>query len=140
MIEVTDEIYIDEAALDESFCRASGPGGQNVNKVSTAVILRFDVAGSDVLPPEVRKRLIRLAGKQMTDDGFLVIRARRFRTRERNRQDARERLVRLIQKACAVPKKRKKTKPGRDAIERRLEEKRRRSKRKSMRSKPPETD
>ena len=97
---------LDERELEERFVRASGPGGQNVNKVSTAVELRFDVRGSPSLPAAVRARLERLAGRRLTDEGVLVIRAERFRTQERNREDARERLIELIRTAAVVPKRR----------------------------------
>ena len=99
MIQVTNSIAIDEAELQESFIRASGPGGQNVNKVSTAVQLRFDVRNSPSLPDYVRERLERLAGQRLTNDGVLIITAQRFRTQERNREDAQARLVELIRQA-----------------------------------------
>ena len=99
MLKITDQISLDERELEERFVRASGPGGQNVNKVSTAVELRFDVVGSASLPEDVRARLARLAGRRLSDEGILVIRADRFRTQERNREDARERLAELIRKA-----------------------------------------
>lgn len=126
MIRVTDAIGIDEGEIVERFVRSSGPGGQNVNKVATAVRLRFDVRRSASLPEEVRERLVRLAGRQVTSEGFLVIEAGRFRTQERNRRDARDRLVRLVRKAASVPRRRKETRPPPAASERRLEEKRRR--------------
>ena len=132
MIQITDMISIDESNIQEEFIRASGPGGQNVNKVSSAVQLRFDVRNSS-LPSGVRERLTRLAGKRMTGDRILIIEARRFRTQERNRQDALERLVALIRKAAEKPKPRRKTKPPLASKQRRLEEKRRRSKIKKTR-------
>lgn len=119
MIHVTPAIVLREEELDERFVRASGPGGQNVNKVSTAVELRFDVASSS-LAPDVRARLIALAGKRMTADGVLVIDSREHRTQARNRSEARGRLVELLRKAAARPKARRKTRPTKAAKERRL--------------------
>lgn len=134
MLEITQSITLDESELDVQFVRASGPGGQNVNKVATAVQLRFDVAHSASLPDDVRERLIRLAGKRATDQGVLVINARRFRTQERNRQDAIDRLVALIQKVAQPPKTRRKTRPSAASKRRRLEGKRRRSELKQLRA------
>lgn len=133
MIRVTPGISIDEREIRQHFIRASGPGGQNINKVATAVQIRFDVARSPSLPPEVRERLMRLAGARMTKQGILVIDARRFRTQERNRQDAIDRLVALIRAATVKPKARRKTRPPLAAKKRRLETKRRRSASKQLR-------
>lgn len=128
MIQVTRHIAIDEREIEQHFIRASGPGGQNVNKVATAVQIRFDVVHSRSLPDEVRRRLIALAGSRVTKDGILVIDARRFRTQERNRQDAVDRLLTLIRAAAVRPKPRRKTKPTLASKQRRLEVKRQRSK------------
>jgi ribosome-associated protein len=137
MIRVTDHISIDESELEESFVRASGPGGQNVNKLSTAVQLRFNVRGSPSLPDEVRARLERLAGRRLTKDGVIVIVAQRHRTQERNREDALERLLELIRQATIRPVLRRPTKPTRASKLRRLEGKKRRSNIKGMRQTKP---
>jgi len=125
MIHITRTITIDESEIQEYFIRASGPGGQNVNKVATTVQLRFDVANSRSLPEEVRRRLISLAGNRITEDGILIIDARRFRTQGRNREDATSRLVELIRNAAQRPKFRRKTRPTLASKIRRLESKRR---------------
>ena len=127
MIRITDAIAIEESELSESFVRASGPGGQNVNKVATAAQLRFDVRRSPSLPDDVRNRLARLAGRRMSAEGVLIIDARRFRTQERNRQDALERLADLVLKAEETPQPRRKTRPTLASRERRLEGKRKRA-------------
>ncbi len=134
-IRITSEIAIDEAELEESFVLASGPGGQNVNKVASAVQLRFNVGRSLSLPWEVKQRLGALAGRRLTKDGVLVLEASRFRDQTRNRADARERLVQLIRQAAIRPKKRKPTKPSRASKERRIERKKARSKLKRLRGK-----
>jgi ribosome-associated protein len=132
MIRITETISLDEREIEERFVHASGPGGQNVNKVATAVQLRFDVAGSS-LPDDVRERLIRLAGRRLTKDGVLVITAQRHRAQERNRQDARERLIELIRRAAVAPAPRRPTRPSRASRERRLDAKKRRSALKRLR-------
>jgi len=133
MIRVTDSIAIDEGEIQQGFVRSSGPGGQNVNKVATAVQLRFDVANSPSLPDDVRQRLVRLAGKRITERGLLIVEASRFRTQQRNRKDAIDRLVNLIRKAAEKPKARRRTKPPLASRQRRLETKRRQSQAKRLR-------
>ncbi|MDX2258859.1 MAG: alternative ribosome rescue aminoacyl-tRNA hydrolase ArfB [Hyphomicrobiaceae bacterium] len=127
MLVITPSLAIPDELIEERFVRASGPGGQNVNKVSTAVELRFAPGRLAELPPTARVRLERLAGSRLTDEGVIVIRADRFRTQERNRADARERLVELVRKALVEPKRRIATKPSRGARERRLDKKAQRS-------------
>lgn len=135
---VSASLAIDERDLVERFVRASGPGGQNVNKVATAVELRFDAANAAALSAPVRARLARIAGRRMTEDGVIVIRADRFRTQEQNRTDARARLVALIREALIAPKPRIATKPSRGAKERRLDAKGRRSAVKRLRQSKPD--
>lgn len=132
-IPVTDTITLDDTELEESFVRASGPGGQNVNKLATAVQLRFDVRRSLSLPNDVALRLMKAAGSRLTNDGVLVIIAQRHRTQERNRADARQRLVEMIRAAATPPKPRRATKPTRASKQRRLEKKKHRSGIKSQR-------
>jgi len=136
MLRVTDTIHIDERELDERFVRASGPGGQNVNKVSTAVQLRFDVAASS-LPPEMKDRLTALAGSRLTADGVLVIDSREHRTQAQNREAARARLAALLQHAARRPKSRRPTKPTGAARERRIIGKKRRGDVKRARGRRP---
>ena len=136
MIRITDTIAIDERELEEQFVRAAGPGGQNVNKLSTAVQLRFDVRCSPSLPNDVRARVQQLAGRRLTQEGVLVITAQRHRTQERNRQDARERLVDLIRRAALPPTRRRPTKPTAGAKRRRLEAKKQRAGIKRLRGVP----
>jgi len=138
MISIIPHISLDESELEFSFVRSSGPGGQNVNKVATAVQLRFDVARSPSLPDDVRARLIARAGSKLTRDGVLILTARRFRTQERNRADVIERLVELIRAAATPPKRRRKTKPTRASKQQRVERKRRRSSTKRLRGRPAE--
>ena len=140
MIRVTPDIELDEREIDEQFVRSSGPGGQNVNKLSTAVQLRFDVRHSPSLPPEVRHRLERLAGSRLTRDGVLVIIAQRHRTQLRNRADALERLLDLIRQAAIRPVKRRPTRPTKGSRERRIEGKKRRGGIKQLRGAKPGLD
>ena len=134
MIEIGPSVHVDERELQIDFVRASGPGGQNVNKVATAAQLRFDVNASS-LPDDVKKRLVRLAGNRMTNEGVLLIEARRFRTQEQNREDAIQRFVELVRKALVPPKARKKTKPTQASKEERLKDKKQRGDVKRQRQK-----
>ena len=132
-MQVTPDIHVPDSELEFRFILASGPGGQNVNKVATAVQLRFDVAGSPSLPEPVRARLIDLAGSRMTKEGVLLISAKRHRTQERNRQDAQDRLLALLRRAARPPKPRRKTRPSKAAREKRMHAKRLQSDKKRAR-------
>ncbi len=137
MLQVTPTILIDESELDEEFVRASGPGGQNVNKVATAVQLRFNVAATTALPEGVKRRLIKLAGNRMTNDGELIIEAKEARSQLQNREEARAQLVELIQRATVKPKIRRKTKPTYASQQRRIDQKKQRGATKKLRQSKP---
>jgi ribosome-associated protein len=138
MIEITPTLSIDENEIRLDFVRASGPGGQNVNKVATAVQLRFDVLHSPSLSMGVKERLIKLSGSRMTDEGVLVLEAKRYRTQEQNREDAIQRLITLIQKALETPKQRRATRPSLNAKAARMDEKKKRGATKRIRRVKPE--
>ena len=140
MIAINDHLALDEREIAETFIRASGPGGQNVNKVASAVQLRFDVGASPSLPEPLKPRLAKLAGRRLTQDGVIVITAQRFRSQERNRDDARQRLVALIRRAAEPPRPRRKTRPSSAQRERRLAAKVRRSAVKRQRRTPPDAE
>lgn len=133
MIEIDNKIFIPESELQFNFIRSSGPGGQNVNKVSTAVQLRFDIINSPSLPKEIKERLISKSGSRVTKEGILIIEAKRFRTQESNKQDAVDRFIELIRKAGKKPKKRIKTRPPKESRLKRIEEKKKRSHLKKLR-------
>ncbi len=135
MIRVTETIHLAESEIEEHFIRAPGPGGQHVNKVESAVQLRFDAAGSPGLSPEILRRLKRLAGRRMTQAGVIILSAKRYRSQERNRLDARQRLIALIQKAAVPPRPRRPTRPSGAARRKRLEDKRKRANIKKVRGK-----
>lgn len=140
MIRVNAQISLDERDIQEDFIRASGPGGQNVNKVSSAVQLRFDVAHSPALPEPVRQRLFVLAGRRLTQEGVLILSAERYRSQQRNREDALARLIDLIREACHVAKPRHATRPTLASKKRRLETKQRRGDTKKLRTQKPVSD
>ena len=140
MIQITSDIAISESEIQEEFIRSSGPGGQNVNKVASAVQLRFNLARSSSLPEDVKQRLRKLAGTRVNANGILIIEAKRYRTQSRNRDDAMDRLVALIKRAAVLPRPRVPTNPSRASRERRLETKRRRSVIKRLRGTKPEVE
>ena len=135
-MRITDTLFIDESELEERHIRASGPGGQHVNKASTAIQLRFDAMNSSALPDVVKSRLRRLAGSRMTKDGVIVIEAGNSRSQERNRQDARDRLARLIERATQAPKPRKKTRPSISSVRKRKAAKAQQGRKKALRQAP----
>lgn len=137
---MTSSISIDESEIQYDFVRASGPGGQNVNKVATSVQLRFDVRSSPSLPPDIKERLMKLAGRRITDEGVLIIEAKRHRTQDQNRQEALDRLTDLIRRAQDKPKQRHPTRPTRASREKRLAIKRKRSELKKHRQTPPQQE
>jgi ribosome-associated protein len=130
MLQITPSVAIQDSELDERFVRASGPGGQNVNKVATAVELRFDAARSPALSDQVRARLRAIAGTRMNAEGVILIDARRYRTQVQNREDARERLAELIRQSLVPPRRRRKTRPTRSSVEKRIESKKQRAEKK----------
>ena len=140
MLEVSPTLTIDDSELEERFVRASGPGGQNVNKVATAVELRFDAANSLKISDDVRERLRAIAGTRMTSEGVVVIDARRHRTQAQNREDARQRLVDLLRQALVKPKRRRKTKPSKASVEKRVQSKKRRGDTKRRRGRVSDAD
>ena len=140
MLEVSPTLTIEDSELEERFVRASGPGGQNVNKVATAVELRFDAANSPKISDDVRERLRVIAGTRMTADGVLVIDARRHRTQAQNREDARVRLADLLRQALLKPKRRRKTKPSKASVEKRVQSKKRRAETKRRRGRVADHD
>ena len=140
MLEVSPTLTIDDSELEERFVRASGPGGQNVNKVATAVELRFDAANSLKISDDVRERLRAIAGTRMTSEGVLVIDARRHRTQAQNREDARQRLADLLRQALVKPKRRRKTKPSKASVEKRVQSKKRRGDTKRRRGRVSDAD
>ena len=133
MIKINSNIFIDESELSFSFIKASGPGGQNVNKVATSAQLKFDVKNSSTLSDEIKEKLVKIAGKKMTSKGILIIEAKKFRTQERNKDDALNRLINLIILASKVKKKRKKTKPTKASSEKRIDIKKQKSAKKQLR-------
>ena len=133
MIKINPSIYLDENELNFSFIKASGPGGQNVNKVATSAQLKFDVKNSSALSEEIKEKLVKIAGKKMTSKGILIIEAKKFRTQERNKDDALNRLINLIILASKVKKKRKKTKPTKASSEKRIDIKKQKSAKKQLR-------
>jgi ribosome-associated protein len=137
MIKITPHISLDESEIHFTFIRSPGPGGQNVNKVATAALMRFDVIHSPALPENIRTRLISLAGNKITNQGELIIKATRYRTQERNKQDAVDRLMDLIRRSAIIPKKRKKTKPTFASTQRRLEKKKQHGQIKTLRRSKP---
>jgi ribosome-associated protein len=137
MIEISPTLSLDDSEVTLDFVRSSGPGGQNVNKVATAVQLRFNLRSSPSLPADVKERLVKLAGSRMTDEGFLLIEAKRYRTQEQNRADAILRLAALIQKSLTAPKKRRATRPTLASKTERLQSKKRRGEVKKLRRSPP---